>query len=286
MNLFNKLAFGVLTRAISLPRNIPPRSFSSWDLCQEFCKRHGTATYLTGDLNNLIAAEQVYLSQKVKPSDASQYASMLGLVIGSSAAIQRGEKFRVLDFGGSAGLHYHDALALFGDIFEWVVVETDACTSACKKHNRNQPRFFGNITAAKDLLGAVDLCLVSGSIQYCPNPDVYLQQLSEINSAYYLLCRTPLIRADQVDIAGRWYCQSARYFHHLQSPKFNWATVFGKTAYPVTFLRDLDLESLDKGRRRILQYDTGPLYNVYGSGVVHGRTILWGKRHAENNQLE
>jgi putative methyltransferase (TIGR04325 family) len=108
-------------------------------------------------------------------------------------ALRLSSATRVLDFGGSCGLHYFVAKQQTGRPFKWAVVETPVMTKVSAILQSNELRFFTNIEEALCWLGDVpDLVFSSGALQYTPDPETCLTNLTEIGAPYLAILREAL----------------------------------------------------------------------------------------------
>lgn len=77
---------------------------------------------------------------------------------------------RILDFGGSFGLHYFLARQHLPRRYRWAVVETELIASLAAQIASDELKFFTSIEAARDWLGGIDVLHTSGTLQYTPDP--------------------------------------------------------------------------------------------------------------------
>jgi putative methyltransferase (TIGR04325 family) len=99
---------------------------------------------------------------------------------------------KVLDFGGGGGNLYFVAEKFFPHAsFDWNVVETNQMVKQARKFIQNGPNFHSDIFK---LLGKndFDLLIMSGSLQYLPDPLGFLQKILDKNIDYIFFTRTPL----------------------------------------------------------------------------------------------
>lgn len=274
--MITKLITRILWKLVRSPRVLWGTGFNSWNECDRARTRTSGSSYLSDTLNEEIVADQFRLRTE---GDAQfvrgRLAGLLGVAIGSIAP---GNKIRVADFGGGAGVHYWEARKIFGDIFEWVVIETESMAALASQAGLNGLTFVANIGAAKTKLGAIDLLLISGSIQYCPEPDQFLAQLEQLEAKIVILRRTPVLRREQAILRHKYWMQSAKYLHHLVSPRIE-VSLLNNTAYPVTFLSEEQLARFDKRGQRIFEFSEGPMYELRTlQQPIEGRTVLWIRR--------
>ncbi|MBF0332474.1 MAG: methyltransferase, TIGR04325 family, partial [Alphaproteobacteria bacterium] len=121
-------------------------------------------------------------------------ASFLGVQM--ARASRGANPVRVLDFGGSAGLHYFQCRHVFPTLpMLWAVVETAAVCRHAATLATADLRFFTTIADAAAWLGRVDLVHSSGAIQYTPDPEATLAALLVLNADHMVLTRLPLLES-------------------------------------------------------------------------------------------
>ena len=101
-------------------------------------------------------------------------------------------KVKVVDFGGGGGNLYFVAEKFFPEAsFDWNVVETKQMVNQARKFINNGPNFHSDIFK---LLGKndFDLLIVSGSLQYLPNPLGFLEEIMDKKIDHIFFTRTPL----------------------------------------------------------------------------------------------
>ena|ERR1700747_260889 len=115
-----------------------------------------------------------------------------------SAALEDGKRLDVLDFGGSLGSSYFDSRSFIKSVTEisWSVVEQPHFVAAGKKNVATQElRFFESIDdCARE--HRPNVIVLSGVLQYLPDPWDTLQRLQSLGSLYLFLDRTAFIMAD------------------------------------------------------------------------------------------
>jgi putative methyltransferase (TIGR04325 family) len=110
-------------------------------------------------------------------------------------ACERGGALSVVDFGGSLGTSYRQAKTFLDRLnrVSWAVVEQAAFVSAGKREFQDERlHFFDNLDEALREQKP-DVVLLSGVIQYLPDPVGFLEQLVEKPVDFLLFDRTPLI---------------------------------------------------------------------------------------------
>jgi putative methyltransferase (TIGR04325 family) len=103
-----------------------------------------------------------------------------------------GSEKRVLDFGGSFGLHYFLAKQCLPYRYRWAVVETEMIASLSAELATDELQFFTSIGSAMDWLGAADVVHASGSLQYTPEPKEVLSSLVALRAPSLAITRTAI----------------------------------------------------------------------------------------------
>jgi putative methyltransferase (TIGR04325 family) len=124
------------------------------------------------------------LKEVLYPPNADATLTALRIVPGS-------EK-RVLDFGGSFGLHHFLAKQCLPCRYRWAVVETEMIVSLSTELATDELRFFTSIGSAMDWLGAADVVHASGSLQYTPDPKAVLSSLVALRAPSLAITRTAI----------------------------------------------------------------------------------------------
>lgn len=110
------------------------------------------------------------------------------------AAIKGTRNLSVLDFGGSLGSTYFWCRPFLAPeiTLRWSVVEQAEHVRVGTADFQNEElRFFTEIDAALATTSP-DVLLVSGSLQFLPEPEVFLQEINQRAFPYFILDRTPL----------------------------------------------------------------------------------------------
>ena len=157
---------------------------------------------------------------------------------------------KVLDFGGGAGgYHYTVAKAILGNSrsLKWNVVETPAMVKEGQLIADAELKFFDNINDAKNDLGAVDLVLTSGSLQYCRYPLRSLRELTEVGASNLFVTRTPLNQSDNSLIS----IQVSKLSDNGPGP-LPPGIDDKSVSYPITFASRHEVESILRERYEIV----------------------------------
>ncbi len=122
----------------------------------------------------------------------------------TSVSIIPGKELRVLDFGGSFGLHYFLAKQCVPKRYRWAVVETRMIAALGAQLANDELRFFTSIETAVAWLGTVDLVHSSGTLQCTPEPKAVLSSLVAL--------RAPCLAVTRVAIALGRECVTIQNF--------------------------------------------------------------------------
>ena len=140
------------------------------------------------------------LLRETQPVEIDHTGSKTLVAIG--LCLRDNDSLRVLDVGGSFGIHYFTALAVWQSRFQWHVVELPAITEcvgsiAAITHHL---QFFSSISdACKDFVP--DLVFSSGALPYTLDPYNALWDLIALRSKYLYLTRVVLTDGDE-DLHG------------------------------------------------------------------------------------
>ena len=107
----------------------------------------------------------------------------------TAVSLISGRSPRVLDFGGSFGIHYFLAKQSAPRRFRWAVVETPLIAELAAPIVNDELQFFTSIDAARDWLGEIDLVHASGSLQCTPDPKAVLSALVGLRPPYLAVTR-------------------------------------------------------------------------------------------------
>src|SRR5262245_8375872 len=99
---------------------------------------------------------------------------------------------RVLDFGGSFGLHYFLAKQRLPRRYRWAIVETELVASLGAEVANDELRFFTSIDAAVQWLGEADIVHASGCLQYTPAPRAMLSSFVWLRAPSLAILRTAI----------------------------------------------------------------------------------------------
>lgn len=107
----------------------------------------------------------------------------------------KGNKLSVLDFGGSLGSYYYQLRHFLSDLDElrWSIVEQEKFVRCGQEFfEDNELKFYYDIENCL-MYENPDVILLSGVIQYLPDPYAFLENLVKYNFDYIVFDRTPFI---------------------------------------------------------------------------------------------
>ncbi|EOQ88355.1 methyltransferase, TIGR04325 family [Leptospira yanagawae serovar Saopaulo str. Sao Paulo = ATCC 700523] len=110
-----------------------------------------------------------------------------------NTALQNQSKLSLIDFGGSLGSSYFQNLTFLNSIenLQWNIVEQQDFVSVGIKHFQNhQLRFYETIESVLSIQNC-DLILLSGVIQYLPDPKKMIQSIIDLQIKNVVFDRTP-----------------------------------------------------------------------------------------------
>jgi len=189
---------------------LPPR-------LQELCRRRGGRVVFTGNFPSWQAAAAAAASGYDDAVILERVAAATREVVAGRAVFERdsrlfrepepnypliaalalaagGDGLRVLDFGGALGSAYFQNRSWLRELgaLEWTVVEQPhfvACGQ--REFTTDELRFAFSIGEAL-AAGRPDAVLLSGVLQYLPDPWAVLEELAASGCRYLVLDRTPL----------------------------------------------------------------------------------------------
>lgn len=225
--------------------------FPSYEAAARACGGDG---YSTRSLVDMVVAKNVRARRGVidtglLPLDQMRLAIAIAAVSGAP--------LRVLDFGGGGGFQHVVAQRILGDArdLRWHVVETTAMANqAAAAIDAPGLRFFDTCEAAADALGAVDLVIISSSLQYMPNPLATLDRLIGLQARHLFLTRTPFVDGPETIFS----VQTSRLAHNGPGP-LPPGFEDGPVQYPITFTpHDAVVAALRRGYDIRFTLDEGP----------------------------
>lgn len=105
-------------------------------------------------------------------------------------------KCKVIDFGGSLGSTYYNHRSFLSNIkyLKWTVVEQNNFVKVGNKHFSNKIiNFCNSIDEAKKSFKKPNVTILSGSIQYLPNPYYILKKIIQTKTDYIVIDRSPFL---------------------------------------------------------------------------------------------
>jgi putative methyltransferase (TIGR04325 family) len=169
--------------------------FASYDAAQRACQ---SGAYENESIVKVVVEKNRIFRQTIHASPTFNLGDLRTLI--ALGLVNAQGTLKVLDFGGGAGAyHYAIAKAVLGNRrnLKWNVVETPAMVKEGQLIGDVDLKFFDNINDAKNDLGAVDLILSSGALQYCQNPLRFLKELTEVGAENIFVTRIPLSESDK-----------------------------------------------------------------------------------------
>jgi len=111
----------------------------------------------------------------------------------------------ILDFGGSAGIHYFTARQIISNDIsvKWCVVETESMVKEAKNEGLENEEllFFSSIDEATNKISNFDIIYSNYALCYTPNPLMYLEQLLRTNFEKFFLTNTAM-NSENKEVVG------------------------------------------------------------------------------------
>jgi putative methyltransferase (TIGR04325 family) len=120
---------------------------------------------------------------------------ILSIILRSS--IENKNKCKVIDFGGSLGSTYYNNKSFFKYIknLKWTIVEQNNFTKIGNKFFANKiVNFCNSIDEASKYFGKPNVIILSGVIQYLPNPYSILKKIINANADYIVVDRCSFLK--------------------------------------------------------------------------------------------
>lgn len=220
-----------------------PLLFGTYEGAVQACENNG---YENIDLVKVVVDKNIIFKKNLQFMPVFDLGALRTLIaIGLS---KNNEAINVIDFGGGGGYHHTIASVALGNstVLNWNVVETSAMASEGIRIENNGLKFFDSLDKAQKHLGSVDLILASSVLQYCPSPLKTLRQLTEVDSKYLFVTRTPFM-----DLEGELVTiQTSKLSENGPGPLPPQYTD-GIVTYPTTYVSKLDVEKILNERYRI-----------------------------------
>ena len=129
-------------------------------------------------------------------SDARTTRTLFAIAAGTNK-----KTITILDFGGSAGIHYFAARKIISDdiSLKWCVVETESMVNEAKKQGLENEEllFCSTIEEATSKISEFDIIYSNYSLCYTPAPLFYLEQLLQTNFHNFFLTNTAMNETNQ-----------------------------------------------------------------------------------------
>jgi putative methyltransferase (TIGR04325 family) len=173
--------------------------YASWNEASKQCANPDTGQVLEKVLAGTLKIQRREpLNEKDAFFGRPQYN--LGLMCSLlSAAIHSDKRLNVLDFGGSLGISYFNSSEFLQDVsaLSWSVVEVPKLVEAGRKHlQSDELRFYETVEEClRD--NAPNIIVLSGVLQYLPDPWETLNNLLQIGAPYMFIDRTGTIDSDR-----------------------------------------------------------------------------------------
>lgn len=156
--------------------------------------------YSEAELVNTIIIKTINFKNTIR-SDITWDLRYLRAIFAVMFALQE-KSLSVIDFGGSAGLHYFICRHLLSNdiALDWNVIETESMCQACLRSELSlstELKFFDSVGSFMDATRIsrdsrqVDLVFSSSALQYTPDPLACLHDLISVGASSICLTRTP-----------------------------------------------------------------------------------------------
>ena len=187
------------------------KAFVSYGEAKEACST--TSPYQDTDLVDVVFAKTVrYI--KILSHDKSVSKNELNFLFFLTQLFTK-DAISVIDVGGACGAHYFFLRKMLPDAVHltWRVVETPAMAKKASHLARDELSFHTDIKEAAHGR-MVDAVLVSGVLQYLPDPYDFLKKILGVKPGYISIHRTPFFEGDQEAV----YIQKSRLAHNGIGP--------------------------------------------------------------------
>lgn len=112
------------------------------------------------------------------------------------ASTENKNECKIIDFGGSLGSSYYQNQGFLKSIknLKWIVVEQDNYVRIGNKYFSNKNlKFYESFEKALHYLKKPNIVIISGTIQYMPDPYLVLNKIINSDADYILIDRSPFI---------------------------------------------------------------------------------------------
>ncbi|WP_207535793.1 TIGR04325 family methyltransferase [Desertivirga arenae] len=150
-------------------------------------------------------------------------------------ALQNENRLNLIDFGGSLGSTYFQVKDFIPDNVEvtWTIVEQEKYVQCGKQFFEDQSLKFAFDIEDCMKIDKPKVVLLSGSVQYLPEPHKFLQQLAAYNFDYLIFDRTAFIKDREDDrltvqrvdpviysaVYPSWFFNEAKFLSHFKDYK-------------------------------------------------------------------
>lgn len=169
--------------------------FKTWKEAEAASTGYGSTEVLE---QTILATRKVMKGEAAFERDGVTFDTMeqhFPLVWALMRAAAKMGRLHVLDFGGALGSTYFQSRALIGGVADlrWAVVEQPAHVAAgMQEFETRVLTFHGSIADAR-AVGECDVLLLSGVIQYLPDPAEFLEAMLSLRFPIVILDRTPFV---------------------------------------------------------------------------------------------
>jgi putative methyltransferase (TIGR04325 family) len=173
----------------------PPQVFATYTEAATACSQG----YDSARVAEIVVAK----TKRLRDTGNAEITARTLTIVGAALLAARDKPMlKVLDFGGAAGAHYFAVRRLIDCPMRWLVVETEAMTTAALRVMKTPDLdFSSNVASARAALGGPpDLVISSGTLQYVPDPIATLRELLAIGSPVMCLTRTETGREPSITI--------------------------------------------------------------------------------------
>ncbi len=170
----------------ALARLLPTKTFANWDDALRECG----SSYEDDVLAAVVVEKSL---RRWADARATHHPSVAALLTVAGFEGQSG-RFRVIDFGGTAGAHFFEIRELAPTLdLEWVIVETAAMRSAAQGLLPQEIRYAESIQEANKLISGVPhVLLAAGVLMYLPDPATALGDIIATKAQRLIFTQTGL----------------------------------------------------------------------------------------------
>ncbi|MBB5634173.1 putative methyltransferase (TIGR04325 family) [Pedobacter cryoconitis] len=175
-------------------------NYSNWDDLMNSVDGYSSVNILNKTKDALLQVKEgtaVYERDSVLFDQIIHPFPLLTCLFKSAATLKR--PLHIIDFGGSLGSTYFQTKHLLGNDIcaSWNIVEQEHYVAAGKEHFEDDHlKFFSSIEACLQVQ-KIDLILLSGSVQYLPEPHLFLEKLAGYNFDFIVFDRTAFHQGKQ-----------------------------------------------------------------------------------------